>query len=1291
MRFNRCIDKMVSLKKFQCVVLLLAIVSTRRSLAQEVQITVDVNCNNYVSGSSCVELDEVLSSFDSGMTLYLQPGVHTVYNSTIVRDLTNISIIGMSETSRDSVIITCSEAQGLSFSNITGLFLTNVTISNCGLSGEQLAKSVAILRDQMDMFIVIPTSLQVALFMGVCKDVSMVNVAVTNTSGVGLIGVNILGISLMSGVDFTYNRYSSCIADDFPKIIGGGAYFFYGDVSTDSQTDSFQNATTSLLLTGSRFEYNSDCSLVALVEANYQYIVSGFGDALYTVGGGGGLTVFLAQRDFPINVSVTSCTFYRNSARYGGGAHVGFFSGVELSQVYFSDCIFDSNHGEMLENGGAGLAVFTGLYNPLYDNMTIATDSVRVFVTGSAFVRNRAVKGGGLFTFSLFNGQTSLLDTNIIETFSVLFIVVNCSFFQNSGLYGAGLSSTQRIDYGYNGKVALVIGNSTIAENTHIGKRKMSEVANTDSSAFLLESVVAIALDSLEISDNTVTGMHILSSLFVASRGASVTFSRNNGLLGGAVHLAGIIPVISVVFDSNITFIENRATLRGGAIYVTPRVMSADDILLPLNDECFFLPLSSENCGTFEECYNLSALNVHVSFHGNEAPLGGAVYGSTLESCLWVAPIKRFRDRVAPNLHILQFIAIRFPNVIDIDTGLNDSSTVSTVPSQIVVNASQAELMPGQVTRLTITVMDDYNNEVPSVISSLVSSYSDNSSTAVSTIGESGFWFADMNTAEARFDITGLENTYVNVTFFTTDTVAAYQVTFKLNSCPLGTIFDYTLSSCVCDPRIYTQGIQCDEQTFNITIPNNVWVGTMVESNTSDNLIIQTCLTGCNKGPNSFNAFNFNTQCSSRLGRAGILCSGCAQNKSAVFGSRGCQHCSNFYLLLIPVFALAGVALFVAVALLGLTIDKGWINIVLFYCNILSLHGSILSTRYNLNGLFVPPSLLSLQIGTGLCFYDGMTALAKTGFQLIFPAYLYLLMFIFALLCRKFYWLSEHFSPTTTFVTLTIMSYVSSLSTISDIMAGVTLRTLGGDNSIHWQIDLNQQYFNGFHALLVVLAIILCVVYIIPVPLFLLFPTLLYKYGKKYKPFYDALWAPFRMRFRFWLGVRLIVLLIIFSLPRIFYASHTLITILVLFTLQYLQLVIKPFTSPRVNYVDNFLSLTLTFLLVGAEYIEFYSNGSSTELAIEYIILAVIVGAGYVTVVALFYLQLSQNFPLLKTPFRHCTKKQSPKPPTAIVTHTEVSLDDIQSPSQSIMQLSNFEIIDRERSAHELRESLLED
>ena len=1263
-------------------------------------IIVYIDCSNSSvsvgSGNSqCVELDEALSSADSGMVLYLQSGVHTIHNTTTISGLTNISIVGISEVSRDKVVITCSQGQGLSFINVSGLFLSDVTISNCGLSGEPLSSQVDILRKYIELFLYFPPSIQVAVFLGLCENVSIVNTTITNTTGIGLIGINVLGNSVISGMNFINNRYPLTGTIVFRSRVGGGAYFFYGDLHPNvSDTFSMKKSST-LTLAQSRFEFNSDSSSVALVEANYQYILYGSGIAVYPVGGAGGLAIMLAQRNFPSIVRVISTSFTKNSAAFGGGAHVGIFSGIEHSHVSFQDCIFDSNHVDDRygsSNGGAGLAVFTGLFNPLQSNLAIATENVSVTISGSSFVGNNATKGGGLFTFSLYNGLVSVIASinSDSSSSSPVIRLINCIFMHNTARYGAGLSFEQRIDHGSNGNVGVEINNVTVAENALTGQR--SSFANMDSSAMHLEGISVTVSGNLCISDNTATGLYLSAGSLTLSSGATITLSRNYGVLGGGVHLTGRLPIIIAMPNSTLLFRENRAALQGGGIYVTPKQVTTTDVLMPLNDECFFLPLSRETrCPPGNlSCYDLQNLNIYVSFQGNEAPLGGALYGSSLETCLWTTRLRRIRDEVAPGLQILQFLAIWYPDSLDFDQTLDNPSVVSTVPSAISVNVPQAKLMPGQQTRLNVSIMDDYNNEIPAVISSLISSDSDDGSNITSTLGESGYWFADTDTSNATFRITGLENTQVNVTFFTTDTFITKEVMFVLSSCPLGIIYDTSTSRCVCDPRVNTNGVTCDNLTLDINLPNNIWMGTLVSDDlvaTDGDVIIHQCGPGCMDGSKMFNSSDFNTQCSKSLGRSGVLCGGCAPSLSATFGSLGCLRCSNYSLFLIPIFILAGILLFVMIALLGFTINKGWINIILFYCNLLSIYGYIISVTYGGTGLFVPAALLSLQIGTNLCFYDGMTALGRTGLQLIFPAYLFALMGVFTLLCRRYSWLSKRFSPTTTLVTLAIMCYVSTLNTIIDILGGITLVTLEGSSSVRWRIDPNQEYSNGYHLFLVHVAVVLLLIYIIPFPIMMLCPSLLYRYLKRFKPFYDALWAPFKRKYRFWLGIRLILLVILFSLPRIFEITF-IIPILIIYIMQYLQLILRPFTSSSINYVDNFLLMLLSVVLLGSVYKELFSSTLSSPaiLWVEYILLVLIVVAGYVTIAVIFYMQLRIKFSILKRMCHGCCIREPKKTPadTTVVTHSEVGLDDIPSPTRVSL---NFE---PSSDPAQLRESLLE-
>ena len=82
-----------------------------------------------------------------------------------------------------------------------------------------------------------------------------------------------------------------------------------------------------------------------------------------------------------------------------------------------------------------------------------------------------------------------------------------------------------------------------------------------------------------------------------------------------------------------------------------------------------------------------------------------------------------------------------------------------------------------------------------------------------------------------------------------------------------------------------------------------------------------------------------------------------------------------------------------------------------------------------------------------------------------------------------------------------------------------------------------------------------------------------------------------------------------------------------------------------VNYIDNFLIGTITIIMIGA--LHFDAGGfqvySEVIAIIENILLVVIVGAGYVTVAAIFYYLLRNRLVKLKSMFLSYVMRSSKK------------------------------------------------
>ena len=130
--------------------------------------------------------------------------------------------------------------------------------------------------------------------------------------------------------------------------------------------------------------------------------------------------------------------------------------------------------------------------------------------------------------------------------------------------------------------------------------------------------------------------------------------------------------------------------------------------------------------------------------------------------------------------------------------------------------------------------------------------------------------------------------------------------------------------------------------------------------------------------------------------RAGIMCGQC----SRVLGFSGCRVCTNNNIGLVVGFALLGILLVVIISLFNITITDGYVNGLIFYCNIVSLLLDVALT------LSLPPisnvviNWINLNFGIEACFYNGMTDLQLSALSLIFPLYLGVILFVITVVSK---------------------------------------------------------------------------------------------------------------------------------------------------------------------------------------------------------------------------------------------------------------------------------------------------
>ena len=1187
-------------------------------------------------GTDCTSLNDALATLVSDTTLELESVVHSVSQFALISGLHNVSFIGVGYAT-----ITCTKGVGLAFVNMSNLSFENIVIDGCDLTGKDLGETVMLLKELVSIFIQIPLGVRVGLFIGHCDNLRMEEVTVTNTSGLGLVGINIIGNSLLRQVDFSLNvRQSNCALEtsfaNISQTIAGGAYFLYTDYLSSGDYQP------TLKIQESNFVENSECSVVSIVERNYldSQFAKDFG---YTIGGGGGLTIMLAQADYGVEIESDSCLFQNNTAREGAGVHIGIFTGVHNSHVVFSNCTFFQNgfsyedlamnFGIVFTAGGAGMAILNDLIRPNgYEaSLFIQNRSVSVSLQNCDFNENGAITGGGLSIFATY--ASAVGDIFDVSTFQL----DGCTFRNNSAYIGAAM---QVIELKLSGRlpgIQVQATDLTVMYNRGIISDLGTSFAIVDnpSTIDLLRINFTLRGDST-ISFNQATGL--ASTLGLVGVVGNVTFEGNIGVFGGALNLFTFSYLI-VTRDSGVHFINNFGRVQGGAIFT-----SLLGSLGRINADDCFLYFGYEDFLFCDNCSNLNNLGVFIEFSGNFAPSGGIIYGSALEFCPWARPLKE----KYPNTSVVDILHTYYPNVFSFDRGPRGVENIITPSTQLVTENLQPSyfVIPGERFNVSVAALDGLQQSISAVLSSY--NFNDQPGRFLNVtpvIGSNGFEFLSSGEPTvASVKLKAAENQSLSIILYTFDSAgrARLAVNVVLGVCPDGFYFNNNTRECECLPELTARGVTCDVANGALIVSNRQWVGPV----SNGELAVHRCfIFYCELGATTISVQNgtvdYDSQCAAGSNRGGILCGSCREGYSSTLGSSRCRRCSNSYLGLLVVFLGLGILLVVMITYFQITITEGVLNGVLFYSNMVTLYVPFLAAERSARGFFVLTSIFTLNLGIETCFYEGMTPLQTVWWQLSFPLYLFFLMIVIVFLSRRYKWKQiTGLSIIQAFGTLLLLCYIEILDYTFEILSPERITTLSGNRTLRWTVDPSVVYFRGAHGFLAVVGCLLIPFYIIPLPLFLLFPSMAYRapWLKRFKPYYDSFWNPFKPKYRFWLGFRLIFRWVPFAIVYFVPAPQNLfVTAILLSLLLFLQMGIRPFRMEWVNILDSFFLFNLVVLFIGSLYYRAIDSSNSETSSIHATTFsAALVLISYIGFCIMMLHHIGKRFPRLKQSFFKC-------------------------------------------------------
>ena len=1174
-------------------------------------------CGSVVNGTS---IDQALGNISSGDYLRLLPGCHCVRTFSVVKDVTNVSLIG-DDGGVEIVQITCAPGLGLAFLNVTRLSFQRLTITGCGLNGSNAVSLNTAINTIVDLFIQLAEDINIALLIASCTNVVMDHVTIVNTNGIGLVGVNVAGQSNFTNNVFSSNAGQNCKSTNARQpssnTAGGGAQLMYVDYINQSSSSS---SPVYLNIDNNTFSQNSYCGIETYVEIFYQYYQA-FRGVNYTVGAGGGLSFNLAQQGYPLFINVQRSSFKNNTATFGSAAAILWYAGLQDTHITFSDCDFSKNGFAQYSQSTLGLLTYSvqGGVLVLKDIVVrsrpwpsnLSHPNTLVFLR-SKFVSNSGLLGSGI----LIKSQYSVIPINADSI-----VMDSCQFEENTAMAGSALYISENKFTGLQMGLTVTIQNCTFLNNI---VSRSAVGAPSGVLATVQASLMNITIRDSSFLGNTGTAVGGISSLIILE--GDVRFHGNTALAGGALSLVSASTAI-VKRNSIISFANNTASISGGAIYGD--YFYGQSSLGGGSYDCF-LQFDSIYifCNIEYPCPDLTTFNITMTFSNNTATLGGSLYGSTLESCSWATQIKRLLNLNGSILELVFNKGIIFHSPQSPNSSHVLSTPVSTLAAK---NTSSLTYMPGQMFELNLNSTDSFNQKVPTIVTAQPLSV---------TVGDSGYWLTSASDVGTK--VYGQQNATVNIILYSVDRfVQSNSILVTLTECKFGFYYNDTKPNCLCQNATVNSQVTCDQnlKVFNITYGQ--WFGP--EPGASTGVVFQACLFDyCLPRDNTNLVITvlpqaIDAQCGNN--RRGLLCGGCQEGYSAVFGTNRCMKCSDNTLGLLVFCAAVGVGIIAVITLLHISISEGYINGPLFYASVVSTYEIHFTGHFSAREIFIPVYLLNLDMGFETCFYNGMTPLERIGLGLLFPAYLFVLMILFIWLTSRSLKLSEwlaksNYTPSKLVATLIVLSYNSITQSCIQIIGFVEVTVYRDDGSRYvisrWATDPNVEYFSPIHALLFVITVVLVAIFVIPVPFLLILPSLTSRVVWGLKPLYDAFVCHYKDRYAFWLGMRLFLRLAIFMLSSFLQPPTNILLLGICVSLiVFASSVAHPFKLASQGALDSFFLSNILLLVTGSLYFRMLEGSSANSNRAERVFFVVVVCSAYVVMLGILVWHLVLRFPKL--------------------------------------------------------------
>ena len=1201
----------------------------------------------------------------TNVTHYIDPG-----SFCVVQNLVNVTI--SSDIPGKQAIIVCNHTaefsffttRGFGFLNCSNLTLKDLSFSQCG---GVVSRGAFLYENSTDVPTFFGTNQSAVMFFSETLNLRLTNIAVTQYYGFAIIAVNPYGSPSFHSLQ-VFESFGGSLCAKLNQTHGnytcyGSGVLIYTHNSDLTPLHTYPN--NSLIISDSLFQRNSYFTNDYICMQN----VFQFSPERIPLSGAGGITLFFTQNAFAYTAVINHTVITENNGTIVGGLFAAFINSPYTSSLVITGQTTISKNTMLLPfcpgSGIASYIYFTQSFieSFQFDHSSDLLDWIPLTIH-ETLITNHISKGSSTVYIALVNQPL----------FDIMVSLESVNFTYN-GAFDNGICMYAETVYGLtrNVRPLNLLMTDVIVEHNFQYFGDVTVDSLTYSSQFLFTRLGRV----------TIEGTSSLGSSFIGNYGSAIdgyatdfylmgnlTFQDNKATYGAAI-LLGSNSHIILAENSTILFQNNSAFLDGGAIYAYER-----------GTENYMCVIQVDSNKT-----NISQLNINVTFDGNSAFRSGpATYVAPLEAC-FQASVHVF-PRQLTNLydHIFTFKAnntraLTSPS-IGICACVNDTPNCSK-------KFATCSIYPGDSVTVSLIAVDSIGG---SVFSQMNASFSSPNSTIMALPG----WWVNTDQEISTLYNGRCRNLTYTIHSNRQESIGrmnfavpglppqAYQ-NISLKTCPPGFLLNGTIGSCECRSFLDTIDVSCDRNTKILKPKRLNWIGLIRNSSVADEHIgfAPFCPTTYCNSSSSLNVSIRNTSlCLNN--RAGVLCGECQPGYSITLGPHMCMICSSYWLFIIVLYFGVGLLAVLLMFLLKLTLHLGTIGGLIFYANIFAVT-YLVPTQTFLIPFTEPIFLLNLGHSFPSCFFNGMTMSIKMGLQYAYAFYLWLIVAVVLLIAHCSFRATRVLmqSSVQVLITLIHLSFSRMLITDIEVFSSSTIITEDREYLV-WLADGNVQFGKTIgHIVLLCGATLVAALVIFP---YLLLGTLgsfglRYQWVNKLRPFIDAIHGPYKDNRRYWFGMRLILLVIVYTTYAILRGPYPqeqlLLTLVLLVTFTIVQAYIRPFQKDLVGILDTWLMFNTIILVCINLYSTLGGNNAVYLLLTNLIlvlctVLAVVIGH-IIMVVKRVKAEL-QPFPNL---LRKDTTSAKPK-----VTGSVVSL------SQGIHTNNDYQSI--QQSPGGLREPLLD-